>query len=184
MRATDSQGGKIPLFLLWGAVIFIAGLTCGLLWSPRQPGLRSQVEQSLPQTNEDKDVELSRMRQEVERARAVYELASGKEKREAGASLAVSCAELARYLGEHKQSIPEIVSLLKEGRELEKMAGVSGGEASAVFFVREHLIITWIHDDGDSLLQYLRSPEVSMEEKKYAINWLKDVIETEYPGKE
>jgi hypothetical protein len=123
----------------------------------------------LPQTNKDKDVELSRMRQEVEKARAVYELASGKEKREAGASLAGWCASLAGYLGEHKQSIPEVVSLLNEGRELEEIAGVSGGEASAVFFVREHLIIMWIYDDGDSLLQYLRSPELSMEEKKYAI---------------
>lgn len=185
MRATNSQGGKIPLFLLWGAVIFIAGLTCGLLWSPRQPGLRSQIEQSLPQTNESKDIELSKMRQEAERARVVYEQASGENRRSAARDLIGNYAGLAKYLGEgKKKNIPEAISILKEGLRLEEKEGLSGSETSTASFVDGYLIDRWVNYDGDSLLQYLQSPEVSMKEKKDAIDYLKETIEKEYPSKE
>lgn len=89
---------------------------------------------------------------------------------------------IGKVLGERKE-IGKLIEVFEKGRQLEKEAGITGGERKYISFLIGHLIDKWIHTDGEALLQFLRSPKVSMKQKIGIIRFLKEVIEKEYPGK-
>lgn len=115
----------------------------------------------------------------VAEAEREYEAKSSKENAQA---LLERYDTLAREK-EKNRNIEELVDIFRKGDKVESESGLSGSERGVASFIKGHLIHKWVHADGDLLLRYLHSSGVSTKEKIGVVDYLREVIEKEYPGK-
>lgn len=169
------MGKRTLSMLLVGATCLVSGLIVGNCILASSP---SANKASTPHGTQDHGQVIQESRDAVLKAEAAYKVQHDVDKAKI---LVGTYVDLVRNLVA-KGDIDEAVDALNKALAIEQQAGIGGSEEGEASYIAGFLVDRWIHSDGELFLKYLRSPRVSKEDKAAAMEYLKEVIEKEYPG--